>query len=85
MAKVAIEYFHASPNQTESILGFKPRAVVRGLQELEAGEPIANTPENRGRPRIEQQRQDIGCFTDAVLSENSQIAITWQVECGDHA
>lgn len=73
LAEMAIEYCHASPRLTETCLGFNRRAVARGLQERELGKPIRNLPENRGRPRIEQQRPDIASFTDAVLSENSQV------------
>jgi hypothetical protein len=73
VAEVAIEYCQASPRQTESMLGFNRRAVARGLQELELGKPIRIRPENRGRPRIEQQRPDIVSFTDVVLSDNSQV------------
>ena len=73
VAVMAIEYCQASPRQTESILGFNRRTVARGLQELELGKPIRTLPENRGRPRIEQQQPDVASFTDAVLSENSQV------------
>jgi transposase len=73
VAEMAIEYCQASPRQTESILGFKRRTVARGLQELELGKPIRTLPENRGRPRIEQQQPDVVSFSDAVLSENSQV------------
>ncbi len=36
---------------------------------LELGSPIRNLTQRRGRPRIEQHRQDIR-LTDEVLSEN---------------
>ena len=55
------------------MFGVNRRAVARGLQELELGKPIRIRPENRGRPRIEQQRPDIVSHTDALLSENSQV------------
>ena len=72
MAAMAMEHCNGSPRQTETSLGFNRRAVSRGLQELELGETIRNLPERRGRPRIEQQRQDISRITEKILSENSQ-------------
>lgn len=76
VAEMAIEDCQASPRQTESILGFNRRTVARGLQELELGKPIRTLPENRGRPRIEQQQPDVVSFSEAVLSENSQGLLT---------
>jgi hypothetical protein len=73
VAEMAIEHCQASPRQTESILGFNRHTVARGLQELELGKPIRTLPENRRRPRIEQQQPDVASFTDAMLSENSQV------------
>ena len=73
MAAMAMEHCNGSPRQTETSLGFNRRAVSRGLQELELGETIRNLPERRGRPRIEQQRQDISRITEKILSENSQM------------
>ncbi len=65
--------FPQGARQTETSLGFNRRAVSRGLQELELGRPIRNRTQRRGRPRIEQHRQDISRITDEVLSENSQM------------
>lgn len=73
MATMAMEHCNGSPRLTETSLGFNRRAVSRGLQELELGRPIRNLTERRGRPRIEQHRQDISRITDEVLSENSQM------------
>ncbi len=73
MATMAMEHCNGSPRQTETSLGFNRRAVSRGLQELELGRPIRNLTQRRGRPRIEQHRQDISRITDEVLSENSQM------------
>ena len=73
MAAMSMEHCNGSPRQTETSLGFNRRAVSRGLQELELGETIRNLPERRGRPRIEQQRQDISRITEKILSENSQM------------
>lgn len=73
MATMAMEHCNGSPRQTETSLGFNRRAVSRGLQELELGRPIRNRTQRRGRPRIEQHRQDISRITDEVLSENSQM------------
>ena len=69
MAAMAMEHCNGSPRQTETSLGFNRRAVSRGLQELELGETIRNLPERRGRPRIEQQRQDISRITEKILSD----------------
>ena len=76
MATMAMEHCNGSPRQTETSLGFNRRAVSRGLQELELGRPIRNRTQRRGRPRIEQHRQDISRITDEVLTrlpDNSRL------------
>jgi len=52
-AEMAIKFCEASPRKTESCFGFNRRAVQRGLLEREKGKPQRNTPERRGRPKVE--------------------------------
>ena len=72
-AEIATKYCNASPRQTESWFGFNRHAVKRGLLEKESGKTLRNSPERRGRPKVEVKQPQLAQLTDKALSETAQM------------
>ena len=72
-AEIATKYCNASPRQTESWFGFNRHAVKRRLLEKESGKTLRNSPERRGRPKVEVKQPQLAQLTDKALSETAQM------------